>query len=157
MPGIFFAEVMADSTTPPAKAPWHLWAVGAASLVWNSFGALDFVMTQTRNQAYLSSLTPVQRDFFFGFPLWVVVAWGVAVWGGVLASLLLLLRKRQAAHLFLASVVGMVLTDINSYVLTEGMKVMGGAGPLTFTAVIFTIGLLLLGYARAMRKRAVLA
>jgi hypothetical protein len=153
---LFFAEIMADTTTPSAKAPWHLWAVGVASVIWNSIGVLDFVMTQTRNQAYLSGLTAVQRDFFFSFPLWVVLAWCVAVFGGALASVLLLLRRRQAVHLFLASAVGMVLTDFNSFVLSNGLKVMGGAGSLAFTAVIFVIGVLLLIYARRMRRRGVL-
>src|ERR1700678_2711571 len=119
---------MADSTVQSTKAPWHIWVVGVGSLLWNSVGALDFVMTQSRNKAYMSGLTAAQLDYYYGIPLWVVATWGIAVWGGVLGSLLLLLRKRQAFHLFLASSICMVLTDINSFVLSDGLKVMGGAG-----------------------------
>jgi hypothetical protein len=127
------------------------------SLLWNSVGALDFVMTQTRNKAYLSTLTPEQLSFFFGFPVWVVAAWGIAVWGGVLGSLALLFRKRQAFHLFLASSTCMVLTYFHNYVLAHGLKPMGGALALVFSAVIFVIGLLLLYYARAMGRKGVLS
>ena len=130
--------------------------VGVTSLLWNSVGALDFVMTQIRNEAYMSNCTPEQRIFYYGFPVWVVVAWGIAVWGGVLGSLALLFRKRQAFHLFLASSICMVLTYFQNYVLAHGFKVMGGAAALAFTTVIFVIGVLLLFYSRAMRRRGVL-
>ncbi len=147
---------MADSMAQSVKAPWHVWVVGAVSLIWNSVGAMDFVMTQTKNKAYMSGFTPAQLDFYYGFPVWVVAAWGIAVWGGVLGSLLLLVRKRQAFHLFLSSSVCMVLADIHNFSAANGLKLMGGAAALAFSAVIFVIGVLLLVYARTMRKRRVL-
>jgi len=148
---------MADATIQSARAPWHLWVAGVISLLWNSVGAMDFVMTQTRNETYMRSFTPAQLEFYYGFPLWVVAAWGIAVWGAVLGSLALLLRKRLAVHLFLASLICMVLTDIHSFVLSDGLKIMGGVGTLIFSAVIFVIGVLLLAYARSMGKRGVLS
>ena len=86
----------------------------------------------------------------------MVAAWGIAVWGGVLGSLLLLLRKRPAVQLFLASAICMVLTDLYTFILANGLSVMGGVPVLVFSAVIFVIGILLLIYARAMRKQGVL-
>jgi len=130
--------------------------VGVVSLLWNSIGALDFVMTQTKNAAYMSGVTPAQLEFYYGFPIWVVAAWGIAVWGGVLGSLLLLLRKCQAFHFFLFSIVGLILTDLRNLVFVNGLKVMGGVGTLIFSAVIFVIAALLLLYSRSMCKRGVL-
>jgi len=148
---------MADATPQSAKRPWHLWVVGVVSLLWNSVGAMDFVLTQTRNKAYMSAFTPAQLEFYYGFPFWVVVAWGIAVWGGVLGSLLLLFRKSCAVHLFLASLLCIILTDIHNYALSDGLTVMGGGDTLIFSCVIFVIGALLFVYARAMRKRGVLS
>jgi hypothetical protein len=148
---------MADSTAQSVKTPWHVWVVGVISLLWNSVGAFDFVMTQTRNKAYMSAFTPEQLNFYYGFPVWVVAAWGIAVWGGVLGSPALLFRKRQAVHLFLASSVCMVLTYFHNYILAHGLNLMGGASALIFSAVIFVIGLLLLVYARAMSREGVLS
>lgn len=146
---------MADATPQPARTPWHLWAVGALSLVWNSVGALDFVMTETRNRAYMDALTPGQREYFYGFPMWVVAAWGIAVWGGTLGSLMLLFRSRFAVPLFLASLAFMILTDLYTFALSNGLKV-NGAGILVFSAVIFVIGLLLFAYSRSMCRRGVI-
>ncbi|MGA2018569.1 MAG: hypothetical protein ABSH26_16620 [Opitutaceae bacterium] len=148
---------MADEATQPARRPWHVWAVGVVSLLWNSVGAMDFVMTETKNKAYMSGFTPAQLEFYYGFPLWVVAAWGIAVWGGVLGSLLLLLRNRLAVHLFLASFICMIVTSIHNYALSNGLKIMGGAEALAFSAVIVVVGALLLFYARSMCRRGVLS
>jgi len=38
------------------RTPLHLWIVAALATVWNAFGAFDYLMTQTRNEAYLAVL-----------------------------------------------------------------------------------------------------
>jgi len=42
--------------------PWHLWVIGVVALVWSAMGALDYVMTQTRNEAYMGD---TGATFFF--------------------------------------------------------------------------------------------
>jgi len=138
------------------RTPRHLWVIGVVSLLWNTMGAFDFVMTQTRNEAYMSSFTPEQLSFFYGFPAWVVAAWAVGVWGGVLGSLMLLFRRRQAVWIFLASLAAIVVTTFQNLVLSNGMAVVGDAFSLGFTATIFVIALMLFLYARAMQKRNIL-
>jgi hypothetical protein len=143
---------MVDASTPQPKAPWHLWVVGGVSLLWNAIGALDFTMTQLNVTAYLKGLSPAQLEYIHGFPLWAVLVWGLGTWGGWLGSLFILLRRSLAVKIFGASLVGAVLTNLYSYGLSDGMKVMqNGVG-----AVIFVIAVLLFVYARALRKRGVL-
>ncbi len=147
------------SEAPEEKAhatPRHLWVVGVIAVLWNAFGAMDYVMTQTQNEGYMSSFTPEQLEFFYGFPPWVVAAWAIAVWGGVVGSVLLLVRKRFAVQAFLASLIGMVITTFQNYVLSNGLEVAGGLFYIVFTAVIFLAAVLLLLYARAMQERGVL-
>jgi hypothetical protein len=83
-------------------------------------------------------------------------AWAIAVWGGVLGSVLLLLRRRLALPVFAVSFVAMVLTTIHNYFLSDGLEMMGGGGQLAFAAVIFLVALALVFYARAMAARGVL-
>ncbi len=148
---------MAGSTTSSTKTPWHLWVVGIISVLWNSVGVMDFVMTEMRNAAYLSKVTPRQLEYFYGFPSWVIAAWGLAVFSGLLGSLFLLFRKRLAGSVFVVSLAGMVLTDVYNFVLTNGLEIMGeGKAALIFPAIIFVIGMLLWLYSRAMGARGVL-
>jgi hypothetical protein len=138
------------------RAPWHLWVAGIVALLWNAMGAFDYLMTQTKNQAYMSQFTPQQLEYFYGFPAWVVSAWAIAVWGAVLASLLLLARRALAYRVFVVSFLGLVLTTIYNYVLTNGLEVMGGPGPIAFTAAIIVVAILLIVYSAAQKRRGVL-
>jgi hypothetical protein len=133
-----------------------VWTVGAVSLLWNAVGALDFTMTQTKNEAYMGQFTPEQLEYFYGFPIWVVLAWGVATWGSLTGSVLILMRRRLAVPVNGAVLAAMAVTFLHNYVLTDGLKVMGGPGVLVFTAVIIVVAVLLFAYARAMTRAGVL-
>jgi hypothetical protein len=147
---------MSEPAIPPVRTPWHLWVVGVLSLLWNAVGAFDFVMTQTRNESYMSNFTPEQLEYFYGFPAWVVATWGVATCGSLLGSVLLLLRSRFAVPVNLVVVVAMAFTFVHNLVLSDGLEIMGGAGALVFTILILVVGVLLWIYARAMASRGVL-
>lgn len=146
---------MSEATTPQ-RAPVHLWIVGIVSVLWGGMGAVDYVMTQLHNEAYMSQFTPVQLEFYYGFPAWLVAAWAIAVWGGVLGAVLLLLRRGLAAPVFLVSLVMMVVTTIRNYGFANGLEIMGGGFSLVFTGVIFVVSVAQWMYARAMRQRGVL-
>jgi hypothetical protein len=125
--------------------------VGGLTVLWNAVGAFDYLMTQTRNEAYMSNFTPEQLEYFYGFPAWVVAFWAIAVWGGVLGSGLLLLGKKVAVPVLLASFLAMVVTSIHNFVLSDGIEV-SGSGGMAFSAVIFVVALGLWLYARAMAR-----
>ena len=148
---------MTEDTMPaPAKGsvPWHLWLVGVLALLWNGYGGYDYVMTQTNNAAYLANYTEAQRAYFDSFPMWMEAVWAIGVWGGVLGSILLLLRSKWAFHALLASLIAFAMSVVYGQT-SGGNEVMGSMG-LIFSGVIFLIGLALVMYARAMTKRGVL-
>ena len=101
--------------TEVTKTPGHLWAVGIVSLLWNAFGAFDYVMTKLRDPGYMAAFTPEQQQIFYSFPLWANVGWALGVWGSVLGSILLLMRSRHAVTAFLLSLVGLALSIIYQF------------------------------------------
>jgi len=145
-----------SQTHKTKKTPWHLWLIGVVGFLWSSMGAMDYVMTQTKNESYMSAFTPEQLSFFYGLPSWVVAAWAIAVWGGVVGSIFLLLRKGIAVWIFLASLVGILITSFQNYVLSNGFEVIGDTFSLVFTAIIFVVALGLYLYSRTMQRRGVL-
>ncbi len=138
------------------KTPLHLWIIGIVGLLWSSMGAMDYIMTQTKNESYMSGFTPEQLAFFYGFPTWVVFFWAIGVWGGVLGAVFLLLRRRVSVWIFLASFVAVIITTFRNYVLSNGMEVSGDVFSLFFTAVIIIIAAGLYMYSNAMKKKGVL-
>jgi hypothetical protein len=138
-----------------AKAPVHLWIVGILAVLWNAIGCFDYFATQSKLDSYMSQFTPEQLAYFYGFPVWVDAAWAIAVWGSLLASIGLLLRKAWAVWLFGLAILGMAATAVYSFVLSDGMALMG-SGAVYFTGVIWAIALFLFFYAQAMARRRVL-
>lgn len=143
-------------TSNLVKAPWHLWVIGIAGLLWSAMGAMDYLMTMTRNEEYMAAFTPEQLEFFYGFPVWVDAAWAIAVWGGVLGTILLLLRMGLSVWVLLVSFLAMAVTAFHNYVLSNGMEVVGDTFSLVFTAIIFLVGLGLYLYAKKMYSNGVL-
>lgn len=138
------------------RAPWHLWLVGILAVLWNGFGAVDFVMTQVQHEDYMASFSDEQKAFFYGLPIWVVTGWAVGIWSAVLGSVLLLFRSRFAGLAFLASLAGMAVSFGHNFT-SGGVEVMGGAGYLIFSAIIVVIGVFFYLYTRWMSARGVLA
>jgi len=138
------------------KTPWHLWVMGIVGLLWNAMGAMDYIMTETRNEQYMSAFTPEQLEFFYGLPIWVIASWAIAVWGAVLGCILLLLRKAIAVPVFMVSFIAMVITSFHNFVISNGLEVIGDTFSLVFSGIIFFAALGFWLYARAMQKRGVI-
>lgn len=139
-----------------ATTPVHLWIIGVVTLLWNAMGAFDYLMTQTRNEGYMGQFTAEQLEYFYGFPVWMEFFWALAVWGAVLGSVLLLLRKGLALPVFAVSFVSMLVTSVYSFGLSDGAKVSGMTGVI-FSVAIFIVALFLVFYSRKMKERGVLS
>lgn len=89
------------------------WALGIFFLAWNGFGCAAYVMDVTMSDAkyaevYGEAMAGV-RDLF---PTWSVAAYAIAVWGGLLAAILYLLRKRLCVTLFIVSLIAGIISFI---------------------------------------------
>ncbi len=141
------------------KTPWHLWVVGALSLLWNAGGAVDYTMTKLNVASYVEALPEAALRMLQEAPLWFDISWPVGVWFSVLGSLLLLLRSRFAGTAFALSLLGLIVSSVYTYLLApEGtsMLAVGGTVALVFAIAIPVILIALWLYARAMTQRGVL-
>ena len=136
--------------------PIHLWLVGVISLLWNAFGAFDYVMTQTRNAAYLANFTSEQRAYFDSFPPLVVSLWAIGVWGALAGSLLLLGRSRHAAAAFTISLAGLAGSTIAQFAVLNAPDSLRTAGMIAMNLVIWAVAIALLIYARRLSAAGVL-
>jgi hypothetical protein len=139
------------------RTPWHLWLVGIVALLFNAIGVFDFMMTMTQGPSYMANagMTPAQIAHYQQMPLWMTVVWAVGVWGALLGSMLLLVRRQLAFPFFAVSLAAFLLSLLYTYVLTDGGAIMGG-GMAIMSAVIAVLLLVFTGYAGAMAKRGVL-
>ena len=87
---------------------WSFWAIGAVALLWNVAGVVNFFVQM--NADAVAAMPESQRAIIEGRPAWVTGAFATAVFGGALGCLLLLLRKSAAYYLFIASLLGVIVT-----------------------------------------------
>jgi uncharacterized membrane protein len=157
---------MEDATVGAPGAvttPWHLWAVGILSLLWNGFGAYDYIMSQLRDPAYLeATMGPmgitVEESIAFldSFPVWASALWAIGIWGSVLGSVLLLMRSRHAATAFLVSLLGAVLSFAYQFTIDLPPQMADSAMTKIMPFVIVGAVLLQWWYARRQAANGVL-
>jgi hypothetical protein len=139
------------------KAPWHLWLIGIVTLIWHAFGAFDYTMTQTANEAYLAQFTPEQKAYFTGYPAWATAGWATGVWGTTLGSVLILSRSRFALHAFVVALIGSLLAAVYSFgVADQSMAAMMGSVGVAITVVIYAVVVAMIWYSVRMTAAGVL-
>jgi hypothetical protein len=147
-----------DARAAPAGfAPWHLWLVGVLMLAWNALSCYSHVMTLTQNATYFrgTGVTPEIAAYFAALPAWYVVTWTIGVWGGLLASVALLIRKSWAVWWVVASQLGTAVNSVATLLNPDAYEVLGNVGRIGAIATIALSAFLVL-YSMAMKRRGLL-
>lgn len=92
---------------------WSFWCIAMAALFWNVMGIVNYLM-QT-NAETLSSYPAAARTLVESRPAWATGAFAIAVFGGAFGCFLLLFRKSAAFYLFIASFLGVFVTNIHTF------------------------------------------
>jgi hypothetical protein len=131
------------------------WLIAVLALLWNGFGCLDFVMTGSRNAAWLASLPPEVIDWLDAAPTWSLFTWALGVGGGLVGALCLLARSRHAVAAFAGSLLGLAGNQV--WQMTSALpESLTSAGNIVFSVAIWAIALGLLWYAVKKRRDRVL-
>jgi hypothetical protein len=129
------------------------WVASTLGLVWNAMGVAAFVMQMTQD---VSALPEPERRFYETTPMWATAAFAIAVFGGVLGCLALLLRKSWALTMLLVCLAGIVVQMSHSMFVSNGIEVFGEAG-MVLPVATFSIALLLIGFASYSKQQGWLA
>jgi hypothetical protein len=141
----------------PKGAPWHLWLVGVLGIFWNGYGGYDYVMTKIGGDQYLRDygMTEPQIEYFHAMPSWMTAVWAIGVWGAILGTILLLLRRKLALPVFIVSFAAFLVSILYQYLLTNGAEINGTLG-MIMSAVITAGCLFFIWYSWAMTRSGVL-
>ena len=146
--------------TAARVTPWHLWTVGVLSLLWNGFGAYDFVMSLTQREVYwrASGMTDAMITYYNAMPTWMYGPWVLGVWGAVAGSVLLLMRSRFAVHAFALSLVGAVISLVYGAIIDRAPPPPPEMAFMAYMPyAIAAIAAALAWYAWTMRSKGVLS
>lgn len=144
------------ATTAEGRTPAHLWIIGFLALLWNAFGCYDYLMTQTSNAAYLSKMPAEALTYIEGLPAWLTAFWAIGVWGGLIGSVLLLMRSRYAVWAYALSLIGAVV-GMGYQMYVEPMPASMNQGAMAIMPwVIIGVAVFQLWYGWTQEKKGVL-
>jgi len=115
---------------------WSFWVIGVVALIWNVMGDINFFMQM--NPDSLADYPEAARSLVEGRPTWATAGFAVAVFGGTLGCILLLLKKSAAYYLFIASLLGVVVTNIHTFGITSSTEIWVGSLMSLAVAVFLT-------------------
>ncbi|SRX55892.1 hypothetical protein [Aequorivita sp. CIP111184] len=130
-----------NATTKPNTA---FWIITVLALLWNIVGVIfwlmeHFFMTEELKAAY----PPEELELINSAPSWGIYVYGIAVFGGLLASILLLIRKKIAVGIFGISLLAILL--LQGYWIF-GMDIVGVMGPGSMIMPIIVIAIAIFEY-----------
>src|SRR6218665_809493 len=109
-----------------ARVPGWFRLLALLGLLWNGFGVFMYLKSVGMFGDPLAGLEPAHRALAQSVPAWVTGAFAVAVFAGLLGSLLMVAGKRLAAALLLLSVLA-VLVQTGWIVLVSDARAVEGA------------------------------
>ena len=92
---------------------WSFWIMIVVTLIFNVMGVINYFVQMHADS--LASFPEKYRPIIEGRPAWATAAFAIAVFGGSLGSLLLLLRKSAAIYVLIASLLGVLVTMMHIF------------------------------------------
>lgn len=137
-----------SSNTPPRS----FLVVAGVGLVWNLLGVAAYVGQVTMDPDALGALPEAERMLFENVPSWATAAFAIAVNGGALGCLLLLLRKALATPVLIASLLGVLVQMYHSFFIANSIEVYGPGGMIMPISVLI-IAVYLVWYSMDATKK----
>ncbi|MGC6525306.1 MAG: hypothetical protein ACON30_03385 [Flavobacteriaceae bacterium] len=130
------------------------WLISIIALLWNFMGIIAYL-----GQAYMSGealkMLPEENQLYFSnVPAWVTAAFAVAVFGGFIGSIGLIIRKKWAYFLFLTSLLALVVQHIYNFFIQDYIEMTGSQ--MILPIVTFIVAVLLIYFSKQKSLQGVL-
>ena len=123
------------------KIPIWFWIVVAILLIWNLMGIANFFMQISLSEEDIIALPESQQLYYDYFPLWIQGAFALGVFGGTWGSIGLLLKKKWAMPLFIASMIGILVQMTHNLIIALSHEAMLNE-VATYALIIISVGLI---------------
>lgn len=138
--------------TASKTIPRSFMIIGIVAIVWNLLGVMSYLMSVMMSPETLAAMPEEQRALYNDIPSWVTSAYAIAVFGGLLGSVLLVMKKALALPVLIVSLVGILVQMLYTLVLSDVIAVQGAASVI-FPLIVIAIGIFLVWYANSAKAK----
>ena len=142
---------MSDDTNGGGP-PRSFYVIAGVALVWNLLGVMAYIMQVTMSPEALGALPDAERMLIENIPAWVTAAFAIAVNGGALGALLLLLKKALSIPVLIASLLGVIVQMYHSFFIANAIEVYGPGG-MIMPIMVIVISIFLVWYSRDAKAK----
>ena len=109
-----------------SKPSTNFWIISGAALVWNLIGLVFYVGHVSITPEALAAMTEAHQEFLLTTPTWAI-------------------------PVFAISLAGIVVQDVDAFVLRDAYSILG-VNSLIIPSMVFVIGVAILLYARVAKR-----
>ena len=143
---------MSESSIKPNKS---YWVIVFIALVWNLIGVFFYLQLAYMTSEELALLPNARQLLLENTPAWVTAAFALAVFGGTLACILLLMRKKLATFIFIISLISIVARMIYYFVIKNAAEVYAPED-MFMSALVIIVAIFLVWYSKKMESIGIL-
>ena len=115
-------------------------------------GVNQYLQQAYNTESFRALYTNEQLALTDSTPAWATAAFAIAVFGSVLACLLLLLRKKLAKTVFLIALVGIVVQMVHGLIIAKSYEV-SSTFQVSMAIIVPIVGLLLYLFAKRSAEK----
>ena len=136
------------------KIPVWFWIVAVILLIWNIMGVIAFYteMNMTSNEEVFSNLPEAWQEMYLTQPMWIKIAFGTAVWSGLVACIMLVFKKAFAVPLFILSILAVIIYDIGIFGIQGAHNIIGN-GAIFMPILVILLCIFQVWFARNAREK----
>ena len=130
--------------------------ISIVALLWNLMGVMSYIMQVTRSPTLFAGLSEAELAVYESMPSWVAGAFAIAVFGGTLACVGLVVKKAWCVPVFLVSLVAIIVQFGYWLFGTDSIAVMGNEVFL-MPALVTVVTVFLVWYSRGAKAKGCLS
>jgi len=144
---------MTESKNKPTTS---FWIIGIVALIWNLMGVFAYLQQAYMTAEDLAALPLDQQALYENVPAWVTAVFALAVFGGALGCILLLLRKKLATFVLIISFISILAQMSYNFFISKAMEVYC-PGDMIMPAMVIIVCAFLVWYSKKMQTQGILS
>ena len=133
------------------------WIIGVIALLWNGMGVNSYLQIAFKTEASMADMTSEQITLIDATPAWATALFAIAVFSGIIASILFLMRKKLAVTLFIVSFVTATIQQLYWLFGTNSTEVFAEKQPYLMPILVIVLGAVWVWYSKDQKAKGILS
>ena len=140
--------------TTSNKPNTGFWIIAVIALIWNLIGVFMYLAQMVLMTDELKAALPTEQlELINSSPSWLNIVFAIGVFSGVLACLMLLVRKKLAVPLFAISLLMVLIQNIYGWFGTNAAEVYGSVQGYIMPLIVIMISIFLYFYSKGAAQK----